>query len=132
MKPLAPALALLLAPVMTQAATHEQILVAYQAQAGSGFSPSAKRGEAFFRAKHHKANGEIATCMDCHTENLKTTGQTKAHKTIQPMAPSVNAERITDPAKVEKWFRRNCKDVLDRACTAEEKADFIAFLLSIR
>ena len=73
--------------------------------------------------------------MPCliHTgQNLKATGKTKAHKEIEPMAPIVNAKRITDPAKVEKWFGRNCKDVLGRICSAEEKADFVAFLLSIR
>ena len=86
----------------------------------------------FFRANNTKNNGEIATCMDRHSDNLKAEGQNRAHKLIQPMAPSVNAERIVDLTKVEKWIRRNCKDVLDRACTADEKADFIALLLSIR
>jgi len=125
-------LALLLTPSWAQAETHEQILASYQAQAGSGFNPSASRGERFFRARNPLASGQVASCMDCHTENLKATGKTKAHKDIEPMAPVVNAKRITDPAKVEKWFRRNCKDVLGRACTAEEKADFIAFLLAIQ
>ncbi|MGA7178332.1 MAG: DUF1924 domain-containing protein [Thiobacillaceae bacterium] len=132
MKLLALPLALLVAPVMAMAETHEQILASYQAQAGAGFRPSANRGEKFFHAKNHLPNGEIATCMDCHTENLKATGKTKAHKDIEPMAPVINAKRITDPAKVEKWFRRNCRDVLGRVCTPEEKADFIVFLLSIR
>jgi hypothetical protein len=36
------------------------------------------------------------------------------------------------PAKVEKWFKRNCKDVLDRECTVQEKADFVAFLISVK
>jgi len=37
--------------------------------------------------------------------------------------------RFTDVAKTDKWFRRNCGDVVGRECTAAEKADVIAFLL---
>ena len=33
-------------------------------------------------------------------------------------------------AKAEKWFARNCDTVLARACTAQEKGNFIAFMLS--
>ena len=32
---------------------------------------------------------------------------------------------------VEKWFARNCKDVLGRACTPAEKADVVAWLAAI-
>jgi hypothetical protein len=34
---------------------------------------------------------------------------------------SVTPARYTDPAKVEKWFKRNCTEVLGRVCTAQEK-----------
>jgi len=37
-----------------------------------------------------------------------------------------------DPAKVEKWFRRNCNDVMGRECTAGEKADVLAWLLTLK
>ena len=30
---------------------------------------------------------------------------------------------------MDKWFRRNCNDVLSRECTAVEKADVLAWLL---
>ena len=50
-------------------------------------------------------------------------------KAIAPLAPSANAERFADAAKVEKWFRRNCNDVLGRTCTPSEKADVMAYLL---
>jgi len=45
-----------------------------------------------------------------------------------PLAPSANAERLTDLAKTEKWFRRNCTEVVGHTCSAAEKADFVAFL----
>ena len=48
------------------------------------------------------------------------------------MAPAVNAERFTDLAKTEKWFRRNCKDVVGRECQANEKADVLAWLMTLK
>lgn len=47
------------------------------------------------------------------------------------MAPSVVPTRYTDAATVEKWFKRNCSDVLGRECTAAEKADALVFLLGL-
>jgi mono/diheme cytochrome c family protein len=89
---------------------------------------SAARGEAFYKAK----SGDVA-CASCHGESPKAHGKhTTTSKDILPMAPVANPERITDAAKVEKWFKRNCNDVLKRACTAGEKGDFIAFLLAVR
>jgi hypothetical protein len=40
----------------------------------------------------------------------------------------VNPQRLTDPAKIEKWLTRNCRWTLGRECTAGEKADFIAYI----
>lgn len=120
-------LALLSAPALAD--TPQQILAAYQQQAGSA---SAARGEKFFFAKVSQASGEAASCTSCHTDNPKAIGKTRAHKPIEPLAPVANRERLTDPAKVEKWFKRNCKDVLTRECSAQEKADFVAFLISVK
>jgi hypothetical protein len=78
-------------------------------------------------------DGEAASCTSCHTEDAKARGQhVKTHKEIEPLAPVANKERFTDPAKVEKWFKRNCKEVLGRVCTAQEKADFTAYMLSVK
>ena len=44
------------------------------------------------------------------------------------MLPKVG--KGADPAKVEKWFRRNCNDVASRACSPLEKADVMAWLLA--
>jgi hypothetical protein len=92
----------------------------------SDFSPT--RGEAFYKAK----TGDVA-CASCHGDSPKAHGKHAAtSKDILPMAPVANAERFTDAAKVEKWFKRNCSDVLKRACTANEKGDFIAYLLAVK
>lgn len=98
-------------------------------QENPGFKDfSAARGQTFYNAK----SGELA-CASCHGDSPKAAGKhVKTGKDIQPLAPSANVQRFTDAAKVEKWFGRNCKDVLNRACSAQEKGDFIAYLLSVK
>ncbi len=122
-------LMLFLVAGVAQAETHQQILDSLVAQAGPA---SAARGEKLFRGKF--AGGKTAdTCTACHTDNAKAAGQhAKTNKAIDPLAPVVQKDRFTDPAKVEKWFKRNCNDVLGRACSAQEKADFTAYMISLK
>lgn len=76
-------------------------------------------------------DGEMMSCSSCHGTDLSKSGKHhKTHKVIEPMSTKVNAERFTDEKKIEKWFKRNCKDVWSRECTAQEKADFLTFLLA--
>ena len=89
---------------------------------------SAAAGQKFYSAKV----GELA-CASCHTDSPKAVGKhAKTGKEIQPLAPSVNPKRFSDAANVEKWFKRNCNDVLTRACTAQEKGDFMAYVMSVQ
>ena len=75
----------------------------------------------------------MPACTSCHTDRPSNAGQhVVTGKTIKPLAVAANSERFSDPAKVEKWFGRNCKDVVGRACTPAEKADFIAYMLEAR
>lgn len=89
---------------------------------------SAERGALLYRTEHSGAAGTPVSCASCHTANPKQPGRTRVGKRIEPLAPVANPERFTDAAKVEKWFRRNCMDVLKRECSAQEKGDFIAWL----
>lgn len=90
---------------------------------------STVNGERFFKQKH----GNELSCSSCHTVNPAASGKhAETDKVIKPLAPAANAERFTDPAKVEKWFKRNCKDVLDRVCTPQEKGDVLAYLLTVK
>ena len=89
---------------------------------------SASVGKTFFMTKNTTKKGEEMSCATCHTDNPTKTGKTKAGKAIDPIAISANAKRFTDKAKVEKWFKRNCKDVYDRECTDKEKGDFVAYM----
>lgn len=91
---------------------------------------SADKGRDFFQGKHTGGKADSPSCTSCHTTNLKQPGKSRAGKEIAPMAASVNPKRFTDPADVEKWFTRNCPDVLGRECTVTEKGDALAYLLS--
>jgi len=90
---------------------------------------SADRGGQFFTSKH----GRDWSCASCHTATPTNAGwHAKTGKSIAPLAPSANPERFSDPAKVAKWFRRNCNDVLGRECTAQEKGDVLSWLLGLK
>jgi mono/diheme cytochrome c family protein len=90
----------------------------------SGFS--AERGAKFFHARH----GRDWSCSSCHTADPRADGRhIVTGKALAPLAPTANAARFRNPARTDKWFRRNCNDVLGRECTAVEKGDVLAYLL---
>jgi cytochrome c553 len=91
---------------------------------------NAEAGAAAWVRAHPQADGSAArSCASCHGDDLTQPGQhAKTGKRIEALAPSVNPERLTDPAKVEKWLRRNCRWTLGRECSADEKADFLAYI----
>lgn len=99
-------------------------------EADAGFEGfSAQRGRLWFSTRH----GTDWSCSTCHTEDPLATGRhARTGRSIAALAPAANPERLTDTAKIEKWFRRNCGDVLGRACTAVEKGDVIAYLTSLK
>lgn len=92
---------------------------------------SAERGQAFFLEKHAGGKAETPSCTTCHTSDPRNPGQSKAGKEIKPMAVSKTPSRFTDVAEVEKWFGRNCNQVLGRDCTAGEKGDVITYLMGL-
>lgn len=127
----------LLMSLNTYAATPQAIMNAYIPQAkqeNPAFKEfSASRGEQFYHANRAHSGGAQISCATCHTANPRNVGaHAKTRKEILPLAPIANKGRFSDPAKVEKWFKRNCQDVLERACTAQEKGDFIAYMLSVK
>ena len=118
-------------PVPLYAATNA-VLESYRTaaqQEAPGFKDfSAARGETLYGLKTAGVS-----CSTCHGTSPKESGKhATTGKAILPMAPSANPERFTDAAKVEKWFKRNCNDVLKRPCTATEKGDFITYMLSVK
>lgn len=128
-------LGLLLTTVFTAPAAHAETpaeilaLIKAEAAATPGFQGfSAARGETFFHVKH----GDEWSCSSCHTDNPMHEGKhAKTEKLIKPMAPAANPERFTELKKVNKWFKRNCNDVLNRECTPQEQGDVLTYLLSV-
>ena len=96
----------------------------------SGFE--AQTGKKFYFAERmHTKKRDLRSCSVCHSDDPAGIGQhVTSGKTIEPLLPSVNPERLTDAKKIEKWFRRNCKWTLERECTPEEKGHFLTFLHS--
>jgi len=122
-------LAILCASPGTHAAdtTPAQQLTHWSAAAGQ--PGDAARGQRFFESRH----GAEWSCASCHGSPPSTSGKhASTGKTLAPLAPAFNAQVFTDTAKVNKWFKRNCSDVLSRECTAAEKADVLAYLLQVR
>ena len=92
----------------------------------AGFS--AARGQHFFAATH---GGRLELRFVPRQRPERAGEHAVTGKRIEPLAPAANAERFSRPASVEKWFKRNCNDVLKRPCTAQEKGDVLAWLMTL-
>lgn len=121
------AFALTVALSTAQAVSPEDLLADYATR--SARPADAAHGKAFFTTPH----GREWACASCHGAQPVADGRhAVTGKPIRPLAPAANAARLTERSKVEKWFSRNCADVVGRACTDEEKADVLAWLISLK
>ena len=122
---------LLVMPFYAQADAVSELEAEYQAQGAGPFSATA--GEALWNKTFIDAKtSEKRNCTTCHTTDQAKQGKhATTGKAIEPMAPSVNSQRLTEVKKVKKWFVRNCKWTLGRECTAQEKGDFLAYLKNL-
>ena len=133
MKSLITLLLAALLPLTGIAAARDALLDGYAAAAKaasptfSGFS--AARGEKLHFTRFAGGKAETPACTACHGETARSAGRTPAGKTIDALALSVTPTRYNDPAKVEKWFKRNCMDVLGRECTPGEKGDWLTYMV---
>jgi hypothetical protein len=107
--------------------TPAQLLATYAGLAR--VAPSPARGQQFFTSAH----GGEWSCASCHGAAPTASGKhARTGRVIAPLAPGFNGERFTDAAFSEKWFRRNCNDVVGRECTAGEKADVLSWLVTLK
>lgn len=125
---------LLSAAQNTHAASAVDALLAEYQSAGAPLQ-DAKWAETMWRKKFpapkDETGGAERSCSTCHTTDLKAQGKhATTGKAIDPLAPSVNKERLTDAKNIEKWFKRNCTWVLGRECTPAEKGGFLLFIRS--
>ena len=108
------------------AASPQELLSSYEANAGKAVPA---RGEKFFNAKH----GKDWSCASCHESPPNhDTKHIVTGKLIKPLSPNTNPARFSDLAKTEKWFKRNCNDVLGRECDVQEKADVLSWLMTVK
>jgi uncharacterized protein (DUF1800 family) len=140
------------------AADPEDFLAQY-AQQASAADPtfaglSASRGQAFYLRKHAvEGMGEVS-CASCHNPDPRRAaeahrdeipcrachvlfsrqpeGQRPTRRELRPLAPAANADRFTNEWRTEYWFAYNCKLLLQRECTAQEKGDLITWLMTIQ
>ncbi|HOI51674.1 MAG TPA: DUF1924 domain-containing protein [Azonexus sp.] len=121
-------------PLAASAGALEDQLARYATAAKAetpGFSGfSAARGEKLYFTEFGLGKPDTPACATCHGKDPRAAGQARSGKRIDPVALSVSPGRYADPAKVEKWFKRNCDEVLGRACTAQEKGDWLSFVAS--
>ena len=120
--------AVLSIPIAT-AGVVDELLSGYQAAGAKDFTAS--NGDNLWHKTFPDPEeaGKTRSCITCHGKDLRAKGKhARTGKVIEPMASSVNPERYTDPKFIEKWFTRNCKWVLDRECTPQEKGDLLTYL----
>lgn len=115
-------LALAAAAVSASAGDLDRLLDEYRQQGAGNFSAAA--GEALWRRDF-----DGKSCTSCHTVSPRNVGRhERTGRRIEPMAPSVNPERLTEIRQMKKWLLRNCKSTLGRECTAREKGDVLTWL----
>ena len=106
----------------------DELLKNYASQGAT--KANAEQGKLMWQKTFKRKDGiKNRSCTSCHTKDLSASGKhIKTNKTIKPMSPSVNPQRLSKIKKVEKWFKRNCKWTLNRECSSQEKADFLVYI----
>ena len=93
---------------------------------------SAADGKAFYNKEIIIKDKPVA-CASCHTTNPAAEGKhIVTGKPIRPLSPVVNKKRFAELDKVEKNFTDHCNDIISRDCTAQEKGNFITYLLTTK
>jgi hypothetical protein len=106
----------------------DEMLRQYQRQGANAFDGEVGKS-LWTKSFGTNAEGHERKCSTCHSADLRNIGKhVKTGKTIDPLAPSRNRERLTDAAEIEKWFKRNCQWTLGRECSAQEKGDFLTYI----
>lgn len=100
-----------------------------QRAAEPAFSASLERGRKLY-ATEITREGKTRSCATCHTADPTKAGRSPAGKVISPISPLADPQRFTSRRQADKWFDRNCEEVLGRTCTAGERADFLAYVLA--
>lgn len=128
-------------PAFADAETAQKIADKYAAEARAQDSSyaglSAETGKTFFNREviqfkgDTKKTGQAIACASCHTVNPADLGKhIVTNKPIRPLSPVVNPKRFSSVSEVEKKFTKHCNEVVGSDCTAAEKGNYIAYLLT--
>ncbi len=109
-----------------QADNRTDIINHFMAQDTGPANPA--NGAKLYTEVFNTGKPDTPSCTTCHGKTPQQGGQTRTGKAIAPMAVSLTPDRFTDLKKVNKWFGRNCKSVIGRECSAQEKVDFLSYL----
>ncbi len=95
-----------------------------------GFIP--ELGRNFFK-REFTLKGKQVSCSSCHTDNPANTGKHMVTgKPIKPLSPVVEKNRFSNVDKIEEKFVEHCNEIIGRDCTAVEKGNYIAYLLTVK
>lgn len=90
-----------------------------------------QRGKNIFTSKHIGKKGKEISCTSCHGNDLQKAGKNLfTAKVIEPLSPKTNPTRFTEVETIEKWLRRNFKDVYNREGTLQEKGDVVTYIIN--
>ena len=99
--------------------------------------PSAEDGKVFFNREVIQFKGDVnapgkaIACASCHTANPADAGKhIVTGKLIKPLSPHINKKRFQSSRDVEKNFTKHCNEVVGSDCSPQEKANYIAYLLT--
>jgi cytochrome b len=113
-------------------ATPAALLRAYEDEARRADAAFARgdatKGRALFVTEVAR-EGARRSCATCHTADPRKPGKSTVGEEIPPLSPLANPDGFTDRKHADKWFDRNCKQVLGRVCTPAEKSNLLAYLL---
>ncbi len=118
-------------PAVSASSAVDALLDEYRGQGGGTFN--AEAGRAFWnQAFTPPGAAEPRRCASCHTADPGKPGKhLRTGKPIEPLAPSVNAQRLSDVHEIEKWLKRNCEWTVGRTCTVQEKGDVLTYLRTL-
>lgn len=93
---------------------------------------SSEAGRAFY-IKKVAVGGKDLSCSSCHSDDPTKEGKhNETGKPIKPMAISANPDRFSDQGKIEKNFSKHCRDLYGHDCSAQDKGDYLTYLLSVQ
>lgn len=93
---------------------------------------SADAGRTLYTKRRSWSSKDVS-CSSCHTDNPANEGKhNETGKPIKPLALSANPNRFTNAKKVEINFSKHCMDLYKKDCSAQDKGDFLVYLMSLK